>query len=77
MFCSTVTSRFFILGCVVYQEGEQSPVQLGRHSRQGETQQAVVVLLKGFMVGTNVARRCVAPSVEGEKKANAKEKKHL
>ena len=59
--------------CVLYQEGEQSPVQLGR---QGETPQAMVVLLKGFMAGTKVARR-VAPSVEGEKKNKRKRKETL
>ena len=36
-----------------------------------------VVLVKGFMVRTKVARRCVAPSAEGEKKSKRKGKETL
>ena len=48
-------------------------MQLGR---QGEARRAVV-LLKGFMVGTKAARRCVAPSTEGEKRSKRKGKETL
>ena len=60
--------------CVVYQESDQSAVQL---ARRGETQRAVLVLPKGFMVETKVARRGVARSFEEEKKKQAKAKETL